>query len=73
MHMLNVQVTGADAISGTVGFDVIQETLRATNLGQLTAGSAVNFERLALGSPVLTLDFSVAAVAGPGHVVSVSS
>eukprot|EP00192_Tetraselmis_astigmatica_P018597 CAMPEP_0117673460 /NCGR_PEP_ID=MMETSP0804-20121206/14488_1 /TAXON_ID=1074897 /ORGANISM="Tetraselmis astigmatica, Strain CCMP880" /LENGTH=251 /DNA_ID=CAMNT_0005482207 /DNA_START=142 /DNA_END=897 /DNA_ORIENTATION=- len=31
----------------TLGFDVIGETLRATNLGQLSEGSIVNFERSA--------------------------
>ncbi|MFN6970400.1 MAG: riboflavin synthase subunit alpha [Rheinheimera sp.] len=36
---------------GWVQFDIIDETLRLTNLGQLLIGSAVNFERsLTLGS-----------------------
>ncbi|RVU40757.1 riboflavin synthase subunit alpha [Rheinheimera riviphila] len=46
-------VTGFDAQTepGWVQFDLIDETLRLTNLGQLTVGSAVNFERsLTLGS-----------------------
>ena len=46
-------VTAFDAATepGWVKFDVIDETLRLTNLGQLIIGSAVNFERsLTLGS-----------------------
>lgn len=46
-------VTAFDALAepGWVQFDLIDETLRLTNLGQLTIGSAVNFERsLTLGS-----------------------
>jgi riboflavin synthase len=46
-------VTAFDALTepGWVQFDLIDETLRLTNLGQLTIGSAVNFERsLTLGS-----------------------
>jgi riboflavin synthase len=46
-------VTAFDAVAepGWVQFDLIDETLRLTNLGQLTIGSAVNFERsLTLGS-----------------------
>jgi riboflavin synthase len=46
-------VTAFDAVTepGWVQFDLIDETLRLTNLGQLTIGSAVNFERsLTLGS-----------------------
>ncbi|KAL6763598.1 hypothetical protein V8C86DRAFT_1824296 [Haematococcus lacustris] len=31
----------------TLGFDIMMETLRATNLGELGAGSVVNFERAA--------------------------
>lgn len=40
-----VQVTQADGDRLT--FDIIVETLRATNLGALQEGSAVNFERSA--------------------------
>jgi len=46
-------VTGFEATiePGWVQFDLIDETLRLTNLGQLTLGSRVNFERsLTLGS-----------------------
>ncbi len=46
-------VTAFDALiePGWVQFDLIDETLRLTNLGQLTIGSKVNFERsLTLGS-----------------------
>jgi riboflavin synthase len=46
-------VTAFDGVAepGWVQFDLIDETLRLTNLGQLTIGSAVNFERsLTLGS-----------------------
>lgn len=45
--------TAFDALTepGWVQFDIIDETLRLTNLGQLVIGSAVNFERsLTLGS-----------------------
>lgn len=38
-------VTGQD--HDTLSFDIIKETLRATNLGQLTEGGEVNFERSA--------------------------
>lgn len=44
---------------GTVKFDVIDETLRLTNLGSLKAGDAVNFERsLTMGTEL------------GGHIVS---
>ena len=36
-----------DIDGDTLGFDVIGETLRATNLGELSEGRAVNFERSA--------------------------
>jgi riboflavin synthase len=53
-----VQIGASVAINGAcltvtsiagdlLGFDVMVETLRATNLGALGAGSAVNFERAA--------------------------
>lgn len=42
---LCLQVTGADVATGVVSFDVISETLRATNLGELQTGGLVNFER----------------------------
>ena len=41
----SVQVTEIDAIASCIHFDVISETLRATNLGDLQEGSVVNFER----------------------------
>lgn len=41
--LLTFQVTEVQGDLGT--FDVIAETLRATNLGQLEADSEVNFER----------------------------
>lgn len=44
MDML-MQVTEID--SDVLSFDVIDETLRATNLGTLQMGSPVNFERSA--------------------------
>lgn len=37
------QVT--DQQHDTLSFDIIMETLRATNLGKLEQGSEVNFER----------------------------
>lgn len=37
--------TDFDSNAGWVDFDVIDETLRKTNLGQLTIGCRVNFER----------------------------
>ncbi|KAK9809567.1 hypothetical protein WJX73_002536 [Symbiochloris irregularis] len=40
-------VTGADPAASSVSFDVIEETLRRTNLGTLSNGSTVNFERSA--------------------------
>ena len=42
-----MQVTQIDTSSErhTLSFDVIAETLRATNLGRLREGSTVNFER----------------------------
>jgi riboflavin synthase len=40
-----VCLTVADIAPPTVGFDVIPETLRKTNLGLLTAGDPVNVER----------------------------
>ncbi len=44
---LRPQVTAIDtgAERHTLSFDVIAETLRATNLGRLREGSTVNFER----------------------------
>lgn len=49
---LYVQVTSiSDSKDGTrklLGFDVISETLRATNLGSLEMNSSVNFERWVL-------------------------
>ncbi|MBL9153350.1 MAG: riboflavin synthase [Verrucomicrobiales bacterium] len=42
--------TGIDPAAGTVGFDLLAETLRVTNLGDLASGDAVNLERaLAVG------------------------
>lgn len=54
--LVNVQLGASIAINGccltvvhftetTVNFDVINETLRLTNLGELSVGSVVNFER----------------------------
>ncbi|QBL09640.1 riboflavin synthase subunit alpha [Rheinheimera sp. D18] len=52
-------VTDFDALLGWVCFDVIEETLRKTNLGQLKTGQQVNFERsLTFGSEL------------GGHIVS---
>ena len=45
MPAMGVQVTHAHGDRLT--FDIIVETLRATNLGALQQGSAVNFERSA--------------------------
>lgn len=42
-HWVQLQVTSQDR--DTLTFDIIKETLRATNLGQLQQGSEVNFER----------------------------
>ena len=43
-------VTGIDAASGTFAFDLLAETLRVTNLGDLKTGDPVNLERaLAVG------------------------
>ena len=48
---LTVTAYEATSALGWVQFDIIDETLRLTNLGQLQLGSAVNFERsLTLGS-----------------------
>ncbi len=48
---LTVTAFDASLALGWVQFDIIDETLRVTNLGQLALGSAVNFERsLLLGS-----------------------
>ena len=48
---LTVTAFDASSEAGWVRFDIIDETLRLTNLGQLQIGSAVNFERsLTLGS-----------------------
>lgn len=42
--------TAIDPAAGTVAFDLLAETLRVTNLGDLAAGDAVNLERaLAVG------------------------
>lgn len=38
-------VTSADIDSGAVSFDLLQETLRLTNLGDLQTGDPVNLER----------------------------
>jgi len=47
---LTVTAFDADAEPAWVQFDLIDETLRLTNLGQLTIGNSVNFERsLTLG------------------------
>jgi riboflavin synthase len=52
-------VTDFDSHAGWVCFDVIAETLSKTNLGKLSAGDAVNFERsLSFGSEL------------GGHIVS---
>ncbi|KUM52608.1 riboflavin synthase [Rheinheimera sp. EpRS3] len=52
-------VTDFDSNAGWVCFDVIAETLSKTNLGKLSAGDAVNFERsLSFGSEL------------GGHIVS---
>ena len=52
-------VTDFDSNAGWVCFDVIAETLSKTNLGQLSVGDAVNFERsLSFGSEL------------GGHIVS---
>lgn len=40
-----VCLTLADRREGELGFDVLEETLRKTNLGSLNAGSCVNLER----------------------------
>lgn len=51
--------TDFDSAAGWVNFDVISETLAKTNLGKLTAGQMVNFERsLTFGSEL------------GGHIVS---
>jgi riboflavin synthase len=43
-------VTAIDAAAGTAAFDLLGETLRVTNLGDLATGGAVNLERaLAVG------------------------
>ena len=48
---LTVTAFNAEPSNSWVRFDLIDETLRLTNLGQLNAGDAVNFERsLTLGS-----------------------
>lgn len=57
-HLDNVTIGASVAINGTcltvtgqegncLGFDAMQETLRATTLGSLVAGDKVNFERAA--------------------------
>lgn len=57
-HCKNLQIGASIALNGTcltvtsfednlVCFDLIMETLRVTNLGQLTVGDVVNFERAA--------------------------
>ncbi len=57
-HMENLQTGASIAVNGTcltvtgfddqrVHFDLIMETLKVTNLGQLAPGSVVNFERAA--------------------------
>lgn len=57
-HMENLQTGASIAVNGTcltvtgfdgpqVHFDLIMETLKVTNLGQLAPGSTVNFERAA--------------------------
>ena len=52
-------VTDFDSVAGWVCFDVIAETLSKTNLGALSTGDAVNFERsLTFGSEL------------GGHIVS---
>ena len=52
-------VTDFDSAAGWVSFDVIAETLSKTNLGQLSVGDRVNFERsLTFGSEL------------GGHIVS---
>ncbi|MCS4308453.1 riboflavin synthase [Rheinheimera pacifica] len=52
-------VTDFDSAAGWVSFDVIAETLSKTNLGQLSVGDRVNFERsLSFGSEI------------GGHIVS---
>jgi riboflavin synthase len=40
-----ITATNIDANTGTVAFDLLAETLRVTNLGDLTTGSLVNLER----------------------------
>ncbi|MFY8273373.1 riboflavin synthase subunit alpha [Pseudoalteromonas sp. SSDWG2] len=44
LTVVKVEVSNTDVV-GQVHFDVIDETLGLTNLGQLQAGHAVNFER----------------------------
>lgn len=52
-----------------ISFDVIQETLRATNLGELVKGSKVNVERSLLVSDRIGGHFVTGHVDGTGKIV----
>ena len=62
-------VTGRS--KGVVSFDAIEETLRVTNLGELTKGSRVNVERSLLVTDRIGGHFVTGHVDGVGRIVKI--
>jgi hypothetical protein len=66
-------LTVVETSGDTASFDLIVETLRATNLGELVPGSIVNFERHGPLVPVppqpdcLLIVYQCASTPAPGH------
>ncbi len=66
-----VCLTATGKRGGIISFDVIQETLRVTNLGELVKGSKVNVERSLLHSDRIGGHFVTGHVDGTGKIAGV--
>ncbi len=66
-----VCLTAAGKRKGIIAFDVIEETLRVTNLGELVKGSKVNVERSLLVSDRIGGHFVTGHVDGIGKIAKV--
>ncbi|MBX8644576.1 MAG: riboflavin synthase [Thermoplasmata archaeon] len=66
-----VCLTAVNCRPGMVSFDVVPETLRRTNLGELKKGDAVNFERSMKSSDLIGGHIVAGHIDGTGRIVSV--
>ncbi|MEZ5300525.1 MAG: riboflavin synthase [Verrucomicrobiales bacterium] len=62
-----------DCTSGEIGFDLLGETLRCTNLGDLQPGAAVNVERALRAADRLSGHFVQGHVDCPSEVLSLTA